>query len=236
MTLIALSSVSKVYGEHDHAVRALDDVSLEVARGEMVAIIGASGSGKSTLLHVLGCLDAPSAGSYAFQGVAVEELDADRRALLRRHYFGFVFQSFHLLARASALENVELPLVYHAVPSAERKRRAREALVAVGLEDRMSHTPGQLSGGQQQRVAIARAMVSRPLVLFADEPTGNLDTKRRREIMGLLTRLHREQGLTILIVTHEPEIAEQTSRTITVADGRIVSDVLNEKPQVQEAV
>jgi putative ABC transport system ATP-binding protein len=184
--------------------------------------MGSSGSGKSTCMNIVGCLDVPTSGSYRFRGVDVGSLDADQRALLRRHYVGFVFQGFNLLARTSALENVELPLVYRRVPARERRARALEALAAVGLSDRASHTPAELSGGQQQRVAIARALVSEPSLLLADEPTGNLDSARKIEIMELLVRLNRDRGITIAMVTHEADLAVYVSRVIMFKDGRIV--------------
>jgi putative ABC transport system ATP-binding protein len=220
--VMVLDRVERVYGEGSAAVRALDGVDLEIAQGEFVAFMGPSGSGKSTALNVLGCLDAPSAGSYRFLGRPVEALDAEQRALLRRHWLGFVFQSFNLLPRTSALENVELPLVYRQLPAAERRERARLALQAVGLAGWEHHTPAQLSGGQQQRVAVARALVTDPAVLLADEPTGNLDTAKSHEIVGLLATLNRERGLTTVMVTHEDEMAAYASRIVRFRDGRLV--------------
>jgi putative ABC transport system ATP-binding protein len=205
-------------------VVALDAVDLDVARGEFVAVMGASGSGKSTLLHVLGCLDRPDAGSYRLAGRDVADLSGDERAELRNREIGFVFQSFNLVPRTSALENVELPLVYGGVPPREQRERAREALRAVGLEGREQHLPSQLSGGQQQRVAIARALVNGPSLLLADEPTGNLDSRTSHEILALFQRLHRD-GLTIVMVTHEADVAAHAGRVVTFRDGRIVSDV-----------
>jgi putative ABC transport system ATP-binding protein len=219
--LIEFRQVTKVYGKGLAEVRALDGVDLRIDSGELVAVMGPSGSGKSTAMNILGCLDAPSSGSYRFRGVAVETLDRDRRALLRRHHLGFVFQGFNLLNRTSALENVELPLLYRRVPSAERHARARQALALVGLTGWERHTPGELSGGQQQRVAIARAMVTEPSLLLADEPTGNLDTARSHEIMELLTGLNRERGVTVLMVTHEPDMAAYAHRIIHFLDGRV---------------
>jgi len=221
--LIELRGVTKVYGHGASEVRALAGVELRIDAGEFVAIMGPSGSGKSTCMHVLGCLDAPTAGSYYFRGVDVAKLTQDQRALLRRHYLGFVFQGFNLLARTSALENVELPLVYRGVGAAERRARALAALDVVGLRDRASHTPSELSGGQQQRVAIARAIVTDPEVLLADEPTGNLDSARSLEIMRLLAQLN-ARGLTVLLVTHEPEMAEFATRIVSFRDGVIASD------------
>jgi putative ABC transport system ATP-binding protein len=223
--LIEFQDVGKVFGSGDAAVAALTAVNLRIGAGEFVAIMGPSGSGKSTCMNILGCLDTPTSGAYRFMGVDVGHLDRTRRALLRRRYLGFVFQGFNLLARTSAVENVELPLVYRGVPPAERRRLALDALARVGLEGREKHAPNELSGGQQQRVAIARAIVTEPTVLLADEPTGNLDTVMSREIMDLLVRLNREQGITIIMVTHEPDMAAFTRRTIHFVDGRVDADV-----------
>ncbi len=222
--LIRMHDITRSYGSGDTRVQVLHDVNLSVAAGEFVAIMGPSGSGKSTVMNILGCLDLPSSGSYEFRGVRVETLTHNQRALLRRHHIGFVFQGFNLLGRTSALENVELPLIYRGEPTARRHAMARAALAAVGLAERERHTPAELSGGQQQRVAIARAMVTNPVVLLADEPTGNLDTRTTHEIMELLTRLNGEQGITVLMVTHEADVAAYARRTIRFLDGRIVAD------------
>jgi putative ABC transport system ATP-binding protein len=221
---IVLQSVARVYGSGESEVKALNNIDFTVQQGEFVALMGPSGAGKSTCLNVLGCLDRPTAGHYFFQGVDVAYLPREQRALLRRHFIGFVFQGFNLLNRTTALENVELPLIYRRVPSAERHKRAFEALAQVGLKGREHHTPGELSGGQQQRVAIARAIVTKPAVVLADEPTGNLDTVKSGEIMQLLTHLNREQGLTIVMVTHSNEIAAFAQREVHFRDGRIASD------------
>lgn len=225
--VIELSQVSKIYGEGEGEVRALRGIDLLIDPGEFVAVMGPSGSGKSTCMNILGCLDTPSGGTYKFLGVPVGEMSADQRALLRRNYLGFVFQGFNLLSRTTALENVELPLIYRHVPAEERHARARQALLEVGLKGREAHVPSQLSGGQQQRVAIARAIVSTPKVLFADEPTGNLDTVTSAEIMKLLTALNEERGITITMVTHEPDIAAWTRRIVRFRDGNIESDEVN---------
>ncbi|HYO98033.1 MAG TPA: ABC transporter ATP-binding protein, partial [Polyangiaceae bacterium] len=209
--VVAFSSIFKIYGEGETEVRALDGVDFLIRPGEFVAIMGASGSGKSTAMNIIGCLDLPTQGRYAFRGVDVGSLDADQRALLRRNYIGFVFQGFNLLSRTSALENVELPLVYRRTPRKERRERALAALHAVGLADRGRHTPAELSGGQQQRVAIARALVREPSLLLADEPTGNLDSARKVEIMELLVRLNQDRGITIAMVTHESDMAAYVS-------------------------
>ena len=222
--VIALENVVRTYGRGQAAVHALAGVTFEVMLGEFVAVMGPSGSGKSTAMNILGCLDAPTAGVYRFRGVDVGTLTRQQRALLRRHYIGFVFQGFNLLNRTSALENVELPLVYRGVSARERHQRAREALAAVGLTGWESHTPAELSGGQMQRVAIARAIVTEPSVLFADEPTGNLDTARSVEIMNLLVGFNRERGLTVVMVTHESDMAAFASRTIRFRDGHVESD------------
>ncbi|MDZ7590108.1 MAG: ABC transporter ATP-binding protein [Rubrivivax sp.] len=224
--LIRLRGVTRVYGQGSAEVQALRGVDLDIADGEFLAIMGPSGSGKSTAMNIIGCLDTPSAGAYLFRGVPVHRLDRDQRALLRRMHLGFVFQGFNLLARTSAQENVELPLLYRGEPAAARHRAAREALAAVGLQGRERHTPAELSGGQQQRVAIARALVTAPTVLLADEPTGNLDTQRGREIMDLLAALNRERGITVLMVTHEPEMAAYARRVVRFVDGLIESDRL----------
>ncbi len=221
--LIQFSGVSRSYGRGEAEVRALDGVDLSIQRGEFVAIMGPSGSGKSTAMNIIGCLDRPSAGKYLFQGVEVQDLDQDRRALLRRHCLGFVFQGFNLLARQSALENVELPLIYKGLPKVERVARARLALQKVGLEGREGHDPSQLSGGQQQRVAIARALASDPMVILADEPTGNLDSQRSHEIMQLLQALNRD-GITIVMVTHENDIAAYAQRLLVFTDGKLTRD------------
>jgi putative ABC transport system ATP-binding protein len=223
--LIQLTAVHKHYGEGESEVRALDGVDLRVERGEFVAIMGSSGSGKSTCMNILGCLDRPTEGEYRLADVLVNQLSGDGLTLLRRHYIGFVFQGFNLLARTSALENVELPLVYRRVPRSERHERAKRALELVGLGDRLDHAPSQLSGGQQQRVAIARALVTEPDILMADEPTGNLDSARTQEVMELLVELNRERGITIVMVTHEPDVAAFARRNIVFRDGRILSDV-----------
>jgi len=225
--VIQLAGVTKDYGEGEGQVRALRGIDLVIRGGEFLAVMGPSGSGKSTCMNILGCLDTPTAGVYRFLGVPVGSLSADQRALLRRNYLGFVFQGFNLLSRTTALENVELPLVYRHVDAVERRKRARKALHDVGLAGRELHVPSQLSGGQQQRVAIARAIVSEPQVLFADEPTGNLDTTTSYEIMGLLTGLNEQVGITIAIVTHEPDIAAWTNRIVRFRDGIIESDAAN---------
>ncbi|WP_338415466.1 ABC transporter ATP-binding protein [uncultured Sphaerotilus sp.] len=223
--LIRLRGIVKVYGEGTAAFQALRGIDLDVDAGDFVAIMGPSGSGKSTAMNLIGCLDVPSAGQYLFDGVHVEQLDRDQRARLRRRHLGFVFQGFNLLARTTAQENVELPLLYRGESVADRHRNAREALAAVGLAGWETHTPAELSGGQQQRVAIARAIVSKPTVLLADEPTGNLDTARSREIMDLLVGLNRDRGITVLMVTHEPDMAVYARRTVRFVDGRVDSDV-----------
>ncbi len=224
-SFIELSQVTKVYGMGDSEVRALAGIDLRIEPGEFVAVMGASGSGKSPCMNMLVCLDVPTSGSYFFRGVDVAKLTRDQLALLRRHYLGFVFQGFNLLPRTPAQENVELPLVYRGVRAAERRERAARALKDVGLEGRERHTPAELSGGQQQRVAIARAIVTSPELLLADEPTGNLDSARKAEIMQLLVRLNRERGITIAMVTHESDMAEYASRIVTFRDGVIESDV-----------
>lgn len=220
-TLISLRQVTKTYGEGETALEALRGIDLDIQAGEFVAIMGPSGSGKSTLMNILGCLDSPTTGEYRFLGRAVQNLSREQLALLRRHYLGFVFQGYNLLARTSARENVELPLVYRRLPSAIRRERALVALTAVGLDGWRDHTPAELSGGQQQRVAIARAIVSDPEVLFADEPTGNLDSQRSLEVMNLIADLNRRQKLTVVMVTHENDMAAFADRTIQVYDGLI---------------
>jgi putative ABC transport system ATP-binding protein len=222
--LVALTAITKVYGSGTAAMRALRGVDLAIERGEFVAVMGPSGSGKSTCMNILGCLDTPTAGAYRFLGVDVGGLDRNRRAILRRHYLGFVFQGFNLLNRTSALENVELPLIYRGTGRAERHRRAAAALAAVGLTGWEHHTPGDLSGGQQQRVAIARAIVTEPVLLLADEPTGNLDTARSIEIMELLTSFNRDRGLTIIMVTHEADMARYARRVVHFRDGLVDTD------------
>lgn len=222
--LIELRGITRTYGSGEAMVRALDGVDLTISAGEFVAIMGPSGSGKSTAMNIIGCLERPTAGNYLFNGVEVATLDQDQRALLRRHFLGFVFQGFNLLPRTTALENVELPLIYKGLPKAERVARAREALMRVGLDGREDHTPSQLSGGQQQRVAIARALAGEPMVMLADEPTGNLDTRRSVEIMELMRKLNREAGLTIVMVTHEEDMAAFASRLVVFTDGRVVRD------------
>lgn len=219
--LITLRGLSKSYGHGAATVEALRSINLEIKEGEFIAMMGPSGSGKSTCMNILGCLDTPSAGQYLFQGEAVEQLSRNQRALLRRHYIGFVFQGFNLLARTTALENVELPLIYRRTPAHERHERARAALAAVGLGGWEDHTPAELSGGQQQRVAIARALVTEPAVVLADEPTGNLDTARGHEIMELLSGLNREHNITIIMVTHEADIAAFAKRVVHFIDGTI---------------
>jgi putative ABC transport system ATP-binding protein len=219
--LIELRGVTKVYGVGRAAMQALRGIDLTIHSGEFVAVMGPSGSGKSTCMNILGCLDTPSDGVFRFKGIDVGGLVHDQLALIRRHYLGFIFQGFNLLKRTSALENVELPLIYRGIPVSERHRRSREALDAVGLAGWEKHTPGELSGGQQQRVAIARAIVTEPKVLLADEPTGNLDSARSREVMELLTSFNRDRGLTIIMVTHEPDMAEYASRQVHFLDGLI---------------
>jgi putative ABC transport system ATP-binding protein len=219
--LVELQALTKIYGQGDSEVRALAGVSLRIEAGAFVAVMGASGSGKSTCLNMLGCLDVATSGHYLFCGLDVGTLTIDQLALLRRHYLGFVFQGYNLLARTSAVENVELPLVYRGVAAAERRASAVKALQDVGLGDRMHHLPSELSGGQQQRVAIARAIVTSPRMLLADEPTGNLDSARKVEIMRLLQDLNRARGITIVMVTHEPDMAEFASRTLHFKDGLI---------------
>jgi putative ABC transport system ATP-binding protein len=227
--VIEFKGVEKVYGAGAALVRALAGIDLRIDAGEFVAIMGPSGSGKSTAMNIVGCLDAPSRGRYLFDGVDVGALTRNQRAILRRHYLGFVFQGYNLLARTSAAENVELPLIYRNMALDERRRRAYRALALVGLEGRERHTPGELSGGQQQRVAIARAIVTEPRVLLADEPTGNLDTAMSREIMDLITQLNRDLGITVVMVTHEPDMAAYAGRHIHFLDGRLETDRRNER-------
>jgi len=222
--LIEFKRVTKIYGRDQAAMKALAGIDLQIYAGDFVAVMGPSGSGKSTSMNIFGCLDIPTSGSYLFKGIEVGTLSRDQRALLRRHYLGFVFQGFDLLNRTSALENVELPLIYRRIPARERHRRGLRALEAVGLKGWETHTPGELSGGQQQRVAIARAMVTEPAVLLADEPTGNLDTVRSQEIMELLTAFNQERGITIVMVTHERDMAAYAKRTIRFRDGLIDSE------------
>jgi putative ABC transport system ATP-binding protein len=220
---IELVGITRVYGEGEIAVRALDGIDLSIEAGEFIAIMGPSGSGKSTAMNVIGCLDSPTSGQYRFNGVEVGRLSQDQRALLRRHYLGFVFQGYNLLPRTSALHNVELPLIYKGLGRAERHKAAVEALRKVGLENRAHHDPGELSGGQQQRVAIARALVGSPQVMLADEPTGNLDTKSGNEVIAILERMNAD-GLTLVLVSHDPEIARRAGRRIRMLDGVLTEE------------
>ena len=222
--LLSFRGITRAYGEGEGRVMALAGVDLAITRGEFIAIMGPSGSGKSTAMNIIGCLDRPTGGSFHFAGVEVSKLGHDERALLRRSFIGFVFQGFNLLNRTTALENVELPLIYRGMGKRERREKAFTALELVGLRGREHHTPGELSGGQQQRVAIARAIVTDPLLLLADEPTGNLDTARSREIMELIARLNAERGITVVMVTHEADMAAYAGRVIRFVDGRIASD------------
>ncbi|HMX18776.1 MAG TPA: ABC transporter ATP-binding protein [Anaerolineales bacterium] len=228
--MIQADGLTKVYQMGDSEVRALDGASFTIKKGEMVAIMGPSGSGKSTLMSIIGCLDVPSEGSYSLDGEAVQTLDETKLADVRGRKIGFVFQQFNLLARTSALENVMLPLTYAGISGKEREDRAKKALERVGLGGRTSHAPNELSGGQQQRVAIARAIVNEPSILLADEPTGALDSKTGVEIMDLFQRLHRENGQTVILVTHDSYVARHTERIIKISDGRIVSDEVNPNP------
>jgi putative ABC transport system ATP-binding protein len=224
MALIETKDLNKIYALGEEGVHALVDVSVTIDRGEFVAIMGPSGSGKSTFMNVIGCLDEPTSGRYILEGIDIGKLNRDELAAIRNKKIGFVFQGFNLLARTSALENVELPMLYNGTPAAERHRQALAALKALGLEGREHHHPNQLSGGQQQRVAIARALVNHAPLILADEPTGNLDTKTSIEIMELLVKLNNESGITILLVTHEPDIATYSKRSIRFLDGKIISD------------
>ena len=222
--VVSLRNITRVFGRGDNSVYALNGVDLDVSSGEFLAVMGASGSGKSTCMNIIGCLDRPTSGKYLFCGLEVEALSSDESALLRRHRIGFVFQGFNLLPRTTALANVELPLIYQRVPKKERRARALEALSSVGLADRAHHTPSELSGGQQQRAAIARALVTHPSLLVADEPTGNLDSSTKIDVMKLLVSLNESQGITIVMVTHEPDMAEYAHRKVVFVDGRPVRD------------
>lgn len=222
--LIRFANVERIYGQLDAEVRALDGVDFEIAEGDFVSVMGPSGSGKSTCMNILGCLDAPTSGCYLFRGVDVGQLTRDQRALLRRNYLGFVFQGFNLMKRTAAIENVELPLIYQGFSRRQRRKKAKRVLELVGLSGRESHSPAELSGGQQQRVAIARALVTEPSVILADEPTGNLDSARSREIMELLVRLNEESGITVVMVTHEQEMALYAKRCVSFLDGNIEAD------------
>jgi putative ABC transport system ATP-binding protein len=229
--LIELRKLVKIYGTGPAAFKALRGIDLDIHQGDFLAVMGPSGSGKSTLMNLLGCLDSASSGTYRFEGIEVETLNKDQRSLIRRHALGFIFQGFNLLARTSALENVELPLLYRGYTRRQRHELARTALSSVGLDDKERNTPAELSGGQQQRVAIARAIVTNPRTLFADEPTGNLDSQTTHEIMELLRTLNEKKGITVIMVTHEDEVATYAKRVIHVLDGRISSDVRNEAVQ-----
>ncbi|MCC6348111.1 MAG: ABC transporter ATP-binding protein [Candidatus Eisenbacteria bacterium] len=228
--MIQIHNLHRTYQVGDQEVRALDGVDLEIAQNEYVAIMGPSGSGKSTLMNILGCLDTPTSGSYRLKDQEIGKLTDDELARIRNQEIGFVFQTFNLLARADALHNVELPLVYAGIKHEERRQRARESLTMVGLADRMKHKPNELSGGQRQRVAIARALVNRPSIILADEPTGNLDSRTGEEIMLAFERIWRE-GNTVILVTHEPDIAEHARRIVRMKDGRIESDQRNPNPR-----
>lgn len=228
MNIINIEHIAKIYQVGSEQVHALRDVSLQIDRNEYVAIMGPSGSGKSTLMNMLGCLDTPTSGIYDFKGVSVSEMTDNELARIRNKEIGFVFQTFNLLARSDAVHNVELPLIYAGVPSSERKDRAKQALIDVGLGDRMHHKPNELSGGQRQRVAIARALVTRPAIILADEPTGNLDSKTGEEIMALFHEIH-EKGNTIILVTHEEYIAEHALRILRLKDGLIEKDEIVER-------
>ena len=234
MNIINIEHIAKVYQVGSEEVHALRDVSLRIDKNEYVAIMGPSGSGKSTLMNMLGCLDTPTSGIYDFKGVSVSEMTDNELARIRNKEIGFVFQTFNLLARSDAVHNVELPLIYAGVPSSERKERARQALMDVGLGDRMHHKPNELSGGQRQRVAIARALVTRPAIILADEPTGNLDSKTGEEIMALFHEIH-EKGNTIILVTHEEYIAEHALRILRLKDGLIEKDEFVEKRYIPKA-
>jgi len=225
--LIELKGVTKIYGERQAAMKALRGIDLRIYNGDFVAVMGPSGSGKSTCMNILGCLDIPTSGAYLFKGVDVGALSRDQRALLRRNYLGFIFQGYNLLNRTRALENVEIPLIYRGTSPGERHARARNALNAVGLEGWEKHTPAELSGGEQQRVAIARAIVTDPSVLLADEPTGNLDSARSREVMDLLSTFNRERGITVVMVTHDANMAAYAKRVVHFLDGAIDNDERN---------
>ncbi len=222
--LVELQGLSKVYGSGEAEVRALDGLDLRIEHGEFVAVMGPSGSGKSTAMNIVGYLDTPTSGRYLFDGVPVDKVTREQRTVLRRNFVGFVFQGYNLLPQSSALENVELPLIYRGIRPAERRRLAQAALARVGVADRGHHLPSQLSGGQQQRVAIARSIVTNPLLLLADEPTGNLDTERANDVMRLLVELNREDGITIVMVTHEPDMAAFCRRRIRIVDGRATAE------------
>lgn len=234
--LIEFRNVVKQYGRGEATIRALDGVSLSIREKEFVAIMGPSGSGKSTSMNIIGCLDVPTAGEYLFQGVPTSGFDNEHLTLLRRHMLGFVFQGFNLLSRTSAVENVELPLVYRGMKASERRERAMEALAQVGLKGREDHTTQELSGGQQQRVAIARAIVTRPALLLADEPTGNLDTKTSIEIMELITALNRDRGITVVMVTHEEDIAAHAGRLLRFVDGHLASDSAADEKETSDVL
>ncbi len=228
--LITLSGLTKTYGQGDAAFQALKGIDLTIQKGEFVAIMGPSGSGKSTLMNVLGCLDTLTTGSYQYEGIAVEKLSTDQRSLLRRYALGFIFQGFNLLARTSSLENVELPLLYRGMSRKDRREKAVAALNSVGLTTKHNRTPGELSGGQQQRVAIARAIVTEPSTLFADEPTGNLDSVTTGDIMELLKRLNEDRGITVLMVTHDDHVATVAKRKVVIKDGLVESDITAPPP------
>jgi putative ABC transport system ATP-binding protein len=234
--MIKVKDLQKTYQMGEVEVRALDGVSFEIKQGEFVAIMGTSGSGKSTLMNLLGCLDTPTAGSYQLDGVEIGELSEDDLSWLRARKLGFVFQQYMLLARQSALSNVEMPLIYRGISRRERRRRATIALQIVGMGDRIDHRPNELSGGQQQRVAIARALVGSPAIILADEPTGALDTKTGEEIMNILIRLNHQQGLTVILVTHEPEIAAYAKRVIVLRDGKLLRDGTPEEMGLKHGV
>ena len=235
-SLIQVQDLVKVYSLGEVEVRALQGVSLSIDHGEFVAIMGASGSGKSTFMNILGFLDQPTSGQYLLEGINGENLSRDELAEIRNRKIGFVFQGFNLLSRTSALENVELPLLYAGTPTSKRKEMGQKALSEVGLKGREHHHPSQLSGGEQQRVAIARALVNEPAILLADEPTGNLDTKTSEEIMGIFQRLNREMGITIIMITHEPDIASFAKRNILFRDGKIVDDHKKSAPTIAGGV